>query len=276
MSSPLNDSGDKENQEELLKLSLSTGSRPLSMAASSPLLQTHHQTTPSSPPIDPFSRNLQSLFRITPPPPPPSPPSHLYTTLPQEIISSSAPTGASGSSRQSKTRKSPVQKLKPGKTETIPSPYPWATNRRATIHGLDYLLSHNINKISGEVQCRRCDQKFEIEYDLKPKFMEIASFISENKYPMHDRAPANWMNPNLPNCKLCGQSNCVKPIPAKKKSINWLFLLLGQMLGCCKLSDLKYFCKHTKNHRTGAKDRVLYLTYLGLCKQLDPEGPFDP
>ncbi|KAL4352204.1 hypothetical protein GQ457_06G007910 [Hibiscus cannabinus] len=51
-------------------------------------------------------------------------------------------------------------------------------------------------------------------------------------------------------------------------------VLLGKMLGCCKLSELKYFCKHTKNHKTGAKDRVLYLTYMGLCKQLDPTGPF--
>jgi hypothetical protein len=47
------------------------------------------------------------------------------------------------------------------------------------------------------------------------------------------------------------------------------------MLGCCTLDQLKYFCKHTKNHRTGAKDRVLFLAYLGLCKQLDPNGPFD-
>ncbi|KAL1809528.1 hypothetical protein ACET3Z_026518 [Daucus carota] len=29
-----------------------------------------------------------------------------------------------------------------------------------------------------------------------------------------------------------------------------------QMLGCCTVEQLKYFCKHTKNHRTGAKDRV--------------------
>ncbi|WOH09609.1 hypothetical protein DCAR_0729067 [Daucus carota subsp. sativus] len=47
-----------------------------------------------------------------------------------------------------------------------------------------------------------------------------------------------------------------------------------QMLGCCTVEQLKYFCKHTKNHRTGAKDRVLYLTYLAICKQLDPKGPF--
>ncbi|KAF9684343.1 hypothetical protein SADUNF_Sadunf04G0108500 [Salix dunnii] len=46
-------------------------------------------------------------------------------------------------------------------------------------------------------------------------------------------------------------------------------------IGCCTLDQLKYFCKHTKNHRIGAKDRVLFLAYLGLCKQLNPNGPFD-
>jgi hypothetical protein len=93
---------------------------------------------------------------------------------------------------------------------------------------------------------------------------------------MHDRAPSDWMNPVLPRCQFCDQENSVKPVIAnKKQKINWLFLLLGQMLGCCTLDQLKYFCKHTKNHRTGAKDRVLYLAYLGMCKQLDPNGPFD-
>lgn len=130
--------------------------------------------------------------------------------------------------------------------------------------------------ITGAVQCKRCEHQFEIDYDLKKKFREVGSFIAENKDAMHDRAPSVWMNPVLPTCQFCQQENCVKPIIAdKKKYINWLFLLLGQMLGCCTLEQLKYFCKHTKNHRTGAKDRVLYLTYLGLCKQLDPNGPFD-
>lgn len=103
--------------------------------------------------------------------------------------------------------------------------------------------------------------------------MEVASFILENKYTMHDRAPAIWMNPNLPNCKFCGQSNCVKPILGKKKSINWLFLLLGQMLRC-KLFELKYFYKHTMKYSTGAKDRILYVTYLSLYKQLGPKSLF--
>lgn len=144
------------------------------------------------------------------------------------------------------------------------------------VHSLEYLYSRQIVTITGEVQCKRCERQYKMEYNLKEKFLEVGSFIAGNKSTMRDRAPSVWMNPVLPPCKFCEQENSAKPIIGeKKKVINWLFLLLGQMLGCCTLEQLKYFCKHTKNHRTGAKDRVLYLTYLGLCKQLDPKGPFD-
>ncbi|XP_052173429.1 uncharacterized protein LOC127788833 [Diospyros lotus] len=175
-----------------------------------------------------------------------------------------------------RSRRHPQQALRSGKSTTIPAPYPWAPTRRAAVHSLHHLLSNGMHKISGRVECKRCEKEYEIEYDLQEKFLEIASFISENKDAMHDRAPASWMNPIVPNCKFCDRGSFVRPVIMKKKrSINWLFLLLGQMLGCCRISQLKYFCKHTGNHRTGAKDRVLYLTYLGLRKQLDPEGPFD-
>ncbi|XP_041016291.1 uncharacterized protein LOC121258824 [Juglans microcarpa x Juglans regia] len=164
-----------------------------------------------------------------------------------------------------------------GKSETIPAPFPWATTHRATVHSLNHLLSNQIYTISGDVQCKRCHHKYEMEYNLMEKFVEVGSLIAAKKSAMHDRAPSFWTNPVLPTCKSCGKENSAKPIIIKKKkAINWLFLLLGQMLGCCTLDQLKYFCKHTKNHRTGAKNRVLYLTYLGLCKQLDPDGPFDP
>ena len=100
---------------------------------------------------------------------------------------------------------------------------------------------------------------------MEAKFAEIGACIAKNKSFMHDRAPSVWMNPALPKCQFCEQENSSKPVIAsKKRKINWLFLLLGQMLGCCTLDQLKYFCKHTKNHRTGAKDRVLFLAYLGL------------
>lgn len=176
-----------------------------------------------------------------------------------------------------RSRRNPSQGPREGKSETIPPPFPWATNRRAMIQNLKYLLHNKIFTITGEVQCKRCERKFEMAFDLMEKFAQVWNFIAEHRADMHDRAPDVWMNPTLPTCKHCGQENSVKPVIAekKKKSINWLFLLLGQMLGCCTLEQLKYFCKHTKNHRTGAKDRVLYLAYLGLCKQLHPDGPFD-
>ncbi|XP_050379477.1 uncharacterized protein LOC126796795 [Argentina anserina] len=174
-----------------------------------------------------------------------------------------------------RTRRTPTQILREGQTEDIPAPYPWATTRRAHVYSLHHLFSNGINKIRGMVQCKKCDQKYEIEYDLEQKFGQLATYVYQNKSAMRDRAPDVWMNPILPDCKLCGQTTCVKPVIGKKRSINWLFLCLGQLIGCCKLNDLKYFCKHTKNHRTGAKDRVLYLTYMELLKQLDPNGPFD-
>lgn len=251
---------EKDDHEELLTLSLSIGARssaPVSSISSlAPLQPTF---------MRPLSSQSSPIFWVAPPSVPP--PSYLSMSIP----SSNHPVSCIGRAG----RKPPAQTLRLGKSEIISSPYPWATNRRATVHSLDYLLSKGINVITGNLYCKRCDKQYEIEYDLRQKFVEVASFVSKNKCAMHDRAPAVWMNPSLPSCKFCDQNNYVRPALSKKRSINWLFLLLGQMLGCCKLAELKYFCKHTKNHRTGAKDRVLYLTYLALCKQLDPSGAID-
>ncbi|KAK4419123.1 hypothetical protein Salat_2325100 [Sesamum alatum] len=228
---------------DFLNLSLSTPSSPSSTAPPPPF---PHPPPPSSQLADPAA----------------APPPQQDTVV--------------GPSRKRRVaRRSSTQTLRPGKSETIAPPYPWATPQRATIHNLQYLIGKGITKIKGRVQCKRCDRQYDLEYDLQTKFAEVAMFIMKNRDEMRQRAPPAWMNPTLPDCKYCEQQNCVKPILTKKKSINWLFLLLGQMVGCCKLSELKYFCKHTKNHRTGAKDRVLYLTYLELCRQLNPEGPYD-
>ncbi|KAG6653245.1 uncharacterized protein LOC122310029 [Carya illinoinensis] len=181
-----------------------------------------------------------------------------------------------GPSRPIRARLYQSRVLREGKSDTVNAPLPWATTRRATVYSLECLLSKQIDTITGSVQCKRCERQCEIGYNLEKKFDEVEHYIAENKSSMHDSAPSNWMNPVLPKCKFCGQENSAKPIISQKnKAINWLFLLLGQMLGCCTLAQLKYFCKHTKNHRTGAKDQLLYLTYLGRCKQLDPSGPFD-
>ncbi|XP_009405149.2 uncharacterized protein LOC103988330 [Musa acuminata AAA Group] len=173
-----------------------------------------------------------------------------------------------------RTRPAPAPKGR-DKTSIIPPPFPWATPRRATVHTLSHLRAIGIAEIHGETQCKHCKVSRVIRYDLEAKFEEVAGFIMARKHLMHDRAPPAWMHPTFPHCEACGLPNSMQPIvAAKKRDINWLFMLLGQTLGCCNLRRLKYFCKHTENHRTGAKDRLLYLTYLTLCKQLHPSLPF--
>ncbi|XAR72827.1 hypothetical protein NMG60_11019599 [Bertholletia excelsa] len=170
-----------------------------------------------------------------------------------------------------------LQVLREGKSEIIPPPYPWATNRRAVVHSYQHLVANNILSISGKVRCRRCEEEYEMHYDLREKFREVGTYVARNKYDMCDRAPDHWEEPTLPTCQSCRKENSVRPVMApKKKQINWLFLFLSQLVACCTLDQLKYFCKHTGNHRTGAKNRLIYLTYLAICKQLDPRGPFDP
>ncbi|GMY21168.1 probable serine/threonine-protein kinase DDB_G0291918 [Fagus crenata] len=245
---------------------------------------------PSQPPSPPLAETLaiQELLSQTPSEFPLqfSPTHPLYmppfvASAPLQQSSASAPLvyprqETATTSRPLRPRRNPTQVPRAGKSATVPALFPWATTLRATVHDMHYLQSKQIVSITGEVICNGCDRKYEIEFNLKEKFEEIGHFIWQNKSTMRDRAPKVWTNPVLPTCKFCKQENSLKPvIAAKKKAINWLFLLLGQMLGCCTLEQLKYFCKHTKNHRTGAKDRVLYLTYLALCKQLDPNGPFD-
>ncbi|KAM4089047.1 hypothetical protein ACB094_07G118800 [Castanea mollissima] len=274
----------QEEFEDELELSLSLPRPKSSSLSSSP---------PSPPPPSPSPLSMQALLAQNPSQLPLQlPPSHpLYTTLMPPLLAppqreSSTPiismvyrqesTPTTVPSRPSRARRNPTQAPRDGKSDTVPAPFPWATTHRATVHTIDYLLSKEIVSVTGEVQCKRCEHQYEMEFDLKEKFIKVGSFIADHKNTMRDRAPSVWMNPVLPTCKFCNQENSVKPIIAdKKKEINWLFLLLGQMLGCCTLEQLKYFCKHTKNHRTGAKDRVLYLAYLGLCKQLQPDGPFD-
>ncbi|KAJ7537725.1 hypothetical protein O6H91_11G023200 [Diphasiastrum complanatum] len=162
------------------------------------------------------------------------------------------------------------------KEESIPPPYPWSTDRRAITHSLDWLANYGISKIQGEVICKRCDGSHMVEVDVQVLFLQVNAYFMTHRDTLHDRAPKCWTAPSLLDCSLCHQNDCVKPIiHSKKRHINWLFLLLTQTLGLCTLDQLKYFCKHTRRHRTGAKDRVLYLTYVGLLKQLNPSGAYE-
>ncbi|CAL5329128.1 unnamed protein product [Camellia sinensis] len=269
-------SGLEEEDKDLLTLSLSC---PRHLSPPPPPLplppqQAFSQWSPPPPwplQLSP-SHSLYTQPPPLPPPPPPPPPPTPSTSATTVHRHEAGP----GPSRMVRARRNHTQLAREGKSDTVPALFPWATSHRATVHSLNYLLSRQIYSITGEVQCKRCERRYEMDFDLREKFAEVGTFVAERKSSMHDRAPSVWMNPMLPACRFCEQENNAKPvISEKKKSINWLFLLLGQMIGCCTLEQLKYFCKHTKNHRTGAKDRVLYLTYLGLCKQLDPNGPFD-
>ncbi|WVZ18770.1 hypothetical protein V8G54_006092 [Vigna mungo] len=157
------------------------------------------------------------------------------------------------------------------KSETVPALFPWAKNQRATVHTKEYLLENNINNIKGKVHCKRCEHEFEMSLNLEEKLNDLCELISKGKHKWHNRAPRVWMSPVFPKCPLCDRESSSRPIIAKnKKEINWLFLLLGQMLGCCTLNHLKYFCKHNEVHRTGAKDRLLHDTYKSLVNQLLP------
>ncbi|KAI3788014.1 hypothetical protein L2E82_00601 [Cichorium intybus] len=232
---------------------------------------------PPLPPNENQDVNIDLTMCVcSPPEPPPQPDNrqelsainsiHVPQPQPQSVV-------APATRRQ---RRNPTKAPREGKPPTIEPPFSWATDRRAHVHSLKYLTERGITTISGDVQCKRCDEGYQIEYNLEQKFSEVSRYVAENKYSFRERAPAQWMNPTFLKCERCHQENSAKPkIVGKKKAVNWLFLLLGQMLGCCTLDQLKYFCKHTGCHRTGAKDRVLFLTYLELCKQVDPDGPFD-
>ncbi|KAK7310435.1 hypothetical protein RJT34_07966 [Clitoria ternatea] len=129
-----------------------------------------------------------------------------------------------------------------------------------------------ISVITGMVKCKRYKKQFEMRFNLEEKLRELLRFIMRNKGTMHDRAPKVWKQPVFPKCVHYGQDNSARAVVNKKTAINWLFLLLGHMLGCCTLEQLKYFYKHMNCHRTGAKNCLLYSTYMGLIKQLQPRG----
>lgn len=156
--------------------------------------------------------------------------------------------------------------------------FPWVTSADLPVLHctLESMLLKGITSVEGKATCNRCSAEVPIAYDLDAKFREVRDYVAANIHIMDDRAPEHWMCPRLPDCGSCGKKACMWPqIPNEKREINWLFLFLGQMLGCCTLEGLKFFCKNTKNHCTGAKTRVLYYAYIEMCRQLDPQGPFN-
>ncbi|XP_010500476.1 PREDICTED: uncharacterized protein LOC104777846 [Camelina sativa] len=264
---PMKMTWETTHHDEIFPSSLAKTYSPYLMTAPMSLL----------PPSSWLSRSQGSFPSPIPPPPSPTTVDRFSLVLPPNLT---APEMGPAMMMMTNTAPPPVRNPIPQpavnqneKPETIPPPFPWATNIRGEIHTLEYLESKEITTITGEVQCRHCEQVYEMSYDLREKFAAVEKIFVMMKRIMRERAPQMWTNPEQKRCELCGREKAVKPVIAERKSqINWLFLLMGQTLGYCTLEQLKNFCKHSKSHRTGAKDRVLYLTYLGLCKMLDPNN----
>ncbi|VVB00616.1 unnamed protein product [Arabis nemorensis] len=240
-------------------------SQPM-MTRPSPDFISYQKYLMSSQPYLPSSMsNFSSSQQIQPPFRPPG------NYFPQSAF---APLPPPSSNQKREPRRSSTRSSQFGnriKNEKIPAPFPWATNIRGRIRSLEDLESNQITIITGDVQCKHCEKVYQVSYNLREKYSEVEDIFVNRKRIMRERAPAKWTNPVPARCELCGREKAVKPVIAERKSkINWLFLFLGQTLGYCTLEQLKNFCKHCKSHRTGAKDRVLYLTYLGLCKMLEP------
>lgn len=223
---------------------------------------------PPPPPLPPPQQPDSFIFPLLLTSPPPEIP-HPFTSS-HNLSSTSTPIDQPSINSQPNSGR----RKRKWKDTSIEPPYPWSTVRPAIVHNLDYLLSNGIVTITGDVKCNRCEEKYIMKYDLEEKFNELGIFIASNWDILHDRAPSCWQEPSLLDCKICRQKNCVRPVIPENddKNINWLFLLLGQFLGCLKHEQLKYFCACTRNHRTGAKNRLLYLTYLVLCNQLQPSN----
>lgn len=231
----------------------------------------------TTPPPAPRSKGVVALFAASPPSS--APPAAPIKKAPRGRRDDTTTgrrrrrrSGAAGDDADDDADAAPTN----GDDENAPPPFPWATKTAGTHPTLAELIERGIASVQGEVRCKRCDAGKTISYEIRAKFEELSGFIIRNVEAMHDRAPPDWMCPALPDCDKCGQKNSLRPvIAAEKWRINWMFLLLGQTLGLCTLEQLKHFCARTRQHRTGAKDRVLYSTYMELCNQLCPGGPFD-
>ncbi|KAF2951769.1 hypothetical protein DAI22_01g287800 [Oryza sativa Japonica Group] len=243
---------------------------------------------------DPLTLTLGSIYSSAPTPPP-SP-----SLVPQSSLSSLSAPGSTRHYRNSprssllappsnrRRLNNPDEGQSPrGRGEeangdngvlVMATSFPWVTSADLPVLHctLESMLLKGITSVEGKATCNRCSAEVPIAYDLDAKFREVRDYVAANIHIMDDRAPEHWMCPRLPDCGSCGKKACMWPqIPNEKREINWLFLFLGQMLGCCTLEGLKFFCKNTKNHCTGAKTRVLYYAYIEMCRQLDPQGPFN-
>ncbi|XP_031494923.1 uncharacterized protein LOC116260612 [Nymphaea colorata] len=231
------------------------------------VVERRQQQSSATPPLLSLPAPPQQLLSIRFHPSPDATPSMVRH---RNVHGSSAGGGGAGGRGGIRPRRSSSRQ--PLKEDRIRPPYPWATDKRATVHPYEYLKANDIDKISGQVYCKRCEQVYTMEVELK-KVLEVCFIVVRNFHDSNNRATTEWLTPKMLDCEKCNQVACVKPVTnEKKKNMNWLFLFVTQSLGYCTLEQLKYFCKHAKCHRTGAKDRVLHNTYVLLHNQLvEPE-----
>ncbi|MED6198958.1 hypothetical protein PIB30_071586 [Stylosanthes scabra] len=178
------------------------------------------------------------------------------------LLFPTTPSESSSSSNQSSSSSNVVEPpVSAADTAVIPD-----DDRPTKIHSMKHLLQNNIPSISGDVQCGSCHGTFEISYDLQEKVAELRSFMKAHRSTMHSRSPKEWNFPDPLTCILCGKEKRVKPVigSPREHNINWLFLLLGQLIGFCTLDEMRYFCSYNGLHKTAAKDRFVYYTYVKL------------
>ncbi|XP_028776234.1 uncharacterized protein LOC114732978 [Neltuma alba] len=255
-------------------LALSLGLRRLSRRRRRPP-SSEPQTMPQ---IPVYVERMQSVYYRNPVIQLPS--DHPLYIVPPEVLAARSPSpprmhlNSEPPLGRGRVRRNPSRNNGEDNNRTIPPPYPWATNRPAVVHDLRHLVSDlQIETITGMVRCNRCDKDYEIGLNLEQKLNQFWSFVASKRGTMHDRAPEEWSSPPSMTCRYCSGDGVKPIIDENKDKINWLFLFLGQILGYCTLDQLKYFCGCTRNHRTGAKDRVLYLSYREIFRQLLPEWP---
>ncbi|CAL4961963.1 unnamed protein product [Urochloa decumbens] len=220
---------------------------------------------------DPLALTLGSIYAAAPPPsPPPSAAAPRSTRRRRLNNGSSAPATRRRSSAKPRDAGDDAGPLQQQQQQPA-APFPWATERPAQHETLEALLRRGVTTVTGQARCKRCGARKPVAYDLEAKFRPLRDYVVGNRHNMNDRAPEAWMFPSLPDCGACGHKGAMWPeIASEKREINWMFLFLGQMLGCCTLEQLKYFCENTGRHRTGAKNRVLYYAYIEMCNQLEP------
>ncbi|KAM6574386.1 hypothetical protein CsatA_022713 [Cannabis sativa] len=164
--------------------------------------------------------------------------------------------------------------------------YPWARAQPCKVYSFNYLMTNKIMVIKGRVECNICRREFVKELDLQDEFhnigmgliREMTRNMKENRSGHRDGAVVPRPYATL-GCKVCGHKDSVRPIVLDDNDIddfydiNWLFLMLSQLLGWCTCVQLMHFCSTNKipySNKT-YKDRLLFLTYMDLWRQFS--GP---